>query len=57
MFLIDEFIRIKPEKTKAKALLEARIGQGLFVTKWNGLNFCIIYFVSATYKEINVIKT
>lgn len=37
-------IKINPEKTNARALLEARIGQGLTSTKWKGLNLVIILF-------------
>ncbi len=43
----DLLIKIRVERTKAKAPFEAKIGQGLRVTKWNGLNFFIIYIVSA----------
>ena len=55
MFL---FIRTNPEKTIAKALLEAKIGHGLTSTRWKGLNlFIILYFTSVTYSVINVMKT
>jgi len=36
------FIKIRAEDTKARAPFEARMGQGLMVTKWKGLNFCVI---------------
>ena len=36
-----EFILLAVKKTKLKAWKEARIGQGLYVTKWKG---CIFIF-------------
>jgi hypothetical protein len=36
------FIIMRAEETNARAPFEARIGQGLTVTKWKGLNFCVI---------------
>jgi len=35
-------IQIRVDRTKHSAPFEARIGQGLFSTRWNGLNFSII---------------
>jgi len=32
-------IIINPERTKARALLDANRGHGLMSTRWNGLNF------------------
>jgi hypothetical protein len=42
MMLIFLLIMMRPEVTKAKIPLEARRGQGLMSTKWNGLNFLVI---------------
>jgi hypothetical protein len=50
-------IQTSPERTRHSAALEARSGHGLFSTRWNGLNFSIIYLISAVYKVISVMKT
>jgi len=36
------FTQTKVDRTKHNAPLEAKIGQGLFCTRWNGLNFSVI---------------
>lgn len=41
-FFVTLFTRRRPDSTRAKAPFEAKIGQGLTSTRWNGLNFLII---------------
>jgi hypothetical protein len=50
-------IHESPERTKHSAAFEARRGQGLFSTRWNGLNFSIIYLISVVYSVISVMNT
>lgn len=51
------FTQDSPPRTKHRAPPEAISGHGLFSTKWNGLNFSIIYLISVVYSVISVMNT